>query len=87
MYACVANKPSSVSNLSWFNRRVLANSQASDQRKELDAKKREARVLRDAVVTSEEKLARLTAKKAKLIEEQEALQERVDAVSAAKFSA
>jgi len=46
----------------------------------LDGKKREARVLRNAVVTSEENLARLTAKKAKLIEEQEALQERVDAV-------
>jgi len=74
-------------NLLRLFRRVLANSQASDQRKELDGKKREARVLRDAVVTSEEKLARLTAKKAKLIEEQETLQERVNAVSTFRVSA
>jgi len=83
----LSSKPNSVFNLLRLFRRVLANSQASDQRKELDGKKREARVLRDAVVTSEEKLARLTAKKAKLIEEQETLQERVNAVSTFRVSA
>jgi hypothetical protein len=60
--------------------RAAANSMAIDQRKELDAKKRDARGLKDALLTSEERLARLTAKKEKLAEEHTVLQERVNTV-------
>lgn len=61
--------------------RVTANASAADERKELDAKKREARGLRDALTTGEEKLAGLTAKKEKLTQEAAVLQERVNTVS------
>lgn len=63
--------------------RVTANANATDERKELDAKKREARGLRDVLTTGEEKLAGLTAKKEKLTQEAAVLQERVDSVSSA----
>jgi structural maintenance of chromosome 1 len=58
--------------------RANANAQASDERKELDAKKRQGRGLRDTLTTAQETLARYEGKKAKLSEQVASLQERVD---------